>query len=112
VPDGAAITAANLSGSPACTDAAWQGHAGVTPSRISFQRIASSSASKLASTMLGRDADRGPAMPLPVLAVDDDAGHGLGPAAGDAHAEIDQPHVVDAGLIGPQILGQRLATAR
>ncbi len=50
--------------------------------------------------------------PCAVLAVDDDAGHGLGAALGDADLEIDQPHIVDQRLIGAEILGQRLATAR
>ena len=44
---------------------------------------------------------------MPVLAVNDDAGHCLGPAIGDANLEIHQFHVVDAGLIGPKVLAKR-----
>jgi hypothetical protein len=77
-------------------------------SRISFHWIASRSASKLASTMLALTPHGRPAAALAVLAVDDDAGHRLGAAIGDADLEIDQLHVVDAGLIGAKILGQRL----
>ena len=65
------------------------------PSRISFQRIASCSAWKLASTMLAETPTVDQRRPCAVGALDQHAGHRLGAAGGDAHPEIHQLHVGD-----------------
>ena len=70
-------------------------HDAGAPSAISFHFTASRSASKLASTILADTPTVDQRRPLRILAVDDDAGHGLGAALGDAHLEIDQPDIVD-----------------
>src|SRR5215468_10999845 len=48
---------------------------------------------------VGRDADRGPALPGLVLALDQDAGHRLGAAIENAHAVVGELEPADIALI-------------
>src|SRR6516165_9485573 len=56
---------------------------------------------------VGRDADRGPALPGLILALDQDAGHRLGAAIENAHAVVGQLEPADVALILAQVLAQR-----
>src|SRR5262245_28859216 len=55
---------------------------------------------------VGRDPDRGPALPSLVLALDQDARHRLGAAIENAHAVVGQLEPADIALILAQVLAQ------
>src|SRR6516164_2962909 len=56
---------------------------------------------------VGRDADRGPALPGLILALDQDAGHRFGAAIENAHAVVGELEPADIALILAQVLAQR-----
>ena len=49
---------------------------------------------------------------LPVAALDQDAGHGVGAAREDTHLVVHQLEIGDVALIAAEILAQRLCRAR